>query len=149
MKTLTSTEVVTQLNSLLRGELSAIETYEQAIDKTRKDNPNEAAELALIADAHRRHAEILRGAVRSQGGEASDSSGAWGSYAAVVAGVASLFGDASALKALKEGEEHGLKNYQEAIDDVDADTHKFIGTQLIPEQRRHIATLDRLISSIK
>ena len=62
----------------------------------------------------------LRDRIRNLGGEASDSSGAWGTWAQIVQGTMNLFGDKSALKALKEGEEHGLKDYEEGIDDVDA-----------------------------
>lgn len=60
----------------------------------------------------------------------------------------SLFGDASSLKALKEGEEHGLKDYQEALNDVDTTTAQLIQNQLIPAQQRHINLLDQLISSV-
>jgi len=85
--------------------------------------------------------------IRELGGEASDSSGAWGAWAKTVQGTMNLFGDASALKSLKEGEEHGLKDYQEAIDDVDPSSGQLIQNQLIPAQQRHINLLDQLISS--
>lgn len=40
-------------------------------------------------------------------------SGAWGEWAKLVMGTAKLLGDKAALKALKEGEESGLKEYQD------------------------------------
>ena len=143
-------EAVRQLNSLLRGEISAAETYRMAIDKIAdgSTSPANAGLLREIQEEHGRAAQGLRDRIRELGGEASDSSGAWGAWAKTVQGTMNLFGDASALKSLKEGEEHGLKDYQEAVDDVDASTGQLITNQLIPAQQRHINLLDNLIASV-
>jgi uncharacterized protein (TIGR02284 family) len=145
-------EAVRQLNSLLRGEISAAETYRMAIDKVVDGNNvsgvANAGLLREIQEEHGRAAQGLRDRIRELGGEASDSSGAWGAWAKTVQGTMNLFGDASALKSLKEGEEHGLKDYQEAVDDVDATTAQLISNQLIPAQQRHINLLDQLIGSV-
>ena len=141
-------EAVRQINSLLRGEISAAETYKMAIDKvTDGDKVNDVQVLRQMQEEHGRAAQELRERIRSLGGEPSDSSGAWGAWAQTVQGTMNLFGDASALKSLKEGEEHGLKDYQEAIDDVDASSGQLIQNQLIPAQQRHINLLDQLINS--
>ena len=142
-------EAVRQLNSLLRGEISAAETYRMAIDKA-SDSEKAAANVGLlreIQEEHGRAAQGIRDRIRELGGEASDSSGAWGMWAKTVQGAMSLFGDAASVKALKEGEEHGLKDYQEAVDDVDTTSAQFIRNQLIPAQQRHINLLDQLINS--
>jgi uncharacterized protein (TIGR02284 family) len=143
-------EAVRQLNSLLRGEISAAETYKMAIDKVADGGSTviSAGLLREIQEEHGRAAQGLRDRIRELGGEASDSSGAWGAWAKTVQGTMNLFGDASALKSLKEGEEHGLKDYQEAVDDVDATTAQLIANQLIPAQQRHINLLDQLIGSV-
>src|SRR5919106_1023274 len=87
-------EAVRQLNGFLRGE---------------------------IQEEHGRAAQAIRDRIRELGGEPSDSSGAWGAWAKLVEGTASVFGgDSGSLKALKEGEEHGLKDYNEGLDDIDA-----------------------------
>ena len=141
-------EAVTQLNSLLRGEISAAETYRMAIDKVAdSDNATNAGLLREIQEEHGRAAQGIRDRIRELGGEPSDSSGAWGAWAKTVQGTMNLFGDAAALKSLKEGEEHGLKDYQEAVDDVDPSTAQLIQNQLIPAQQRHINLLDQLIGS--
>ena len=142
-------ESVRQLNSLLRGEISAAETYRMAIDKVSdgSDTAN-AGLLREIQEEHGRAAQGIRDRIRELGGEASDSSGAWGAWAKTVQGTMNLFGDASSLKALKEGEEHGLKDYQEAMDDVDPTSAQLIVNQLIPAQQRHINLLDQLINSV-
>ena len=140
---------ISQLNSLLRGEISAAETYRMAIDRVAdSDNATHAGLLREIQEEHGRAAQGIRDRIRELGGEASDSSGAWGAWAKTVQGAMNLFGDAAALKSLKEGEEHGLKDYQEAVDDVDPATAQLISNQLIPAQQRHINLLDQLIGSV-
>lgn len=143
-------EAVRQLNSLLRGEISAAETYRMAMDKL-AESPAEAGDVSLLRQMqaeHGRAAQALRERVRVLGGEPSDSSGAWGAWAQAVQGTMNLLGDAAALKSLKEGEEHGLKDYQEALDDLDGGTASLVQSELIPAQQRHIDLLDRLISAV-
>ena len=142
-------EAVRQLNSLLRGEISAAETYRMAIDKVAESSTgsSDVGLLQQMQEDHGRAAQVLRQRIVELGGEASDSSGAWGAFAQTVQGTANLFGDASALKSLKEGEEHGLKDYEEALDDVDAQTAGVIRNEFIPNQREHISLLSNLISS--
>lgn len=143
-----SSESVRHLNALLRGEISAAETYRMAIDKVAvTDSRANASLLREIQEEHGRAAQGLRDRIQESGGEASDSSGAWGVWAKTVQGAMSLFGDAARLKALKEGEEHGLKDYQEAMGKVDANSAQLIQNQLIPAQQRHINLLDQLITS--
>jgi bacterioferritin (cytochrome b1) len=142
--------IVVQLNSLLRGEISAAETYKQAIDKVNghPNGTNEAKLLRQIQEEHGRAAQGIRERIRQLGGEAADSSGAWGVWASAVQGTMGLLaGQSGALKALKEGEEHGLKDYREAVDDVDGVTAQLIQNQLIPAQQRHINLLDQMLAS--
>jgi len=141
-------EAVRQLNSLLRGEISAAETYKMAIDKVADSNTGaDVTILQQMQEEHGRAAQELRERIRSLGGEPSDSSGAWGAWAQTVQGTMNLFGDAAALKSLKEGEEHGLKDYQEALDDTDAESADLIQSELIPNQQKHINILDQLINA--
>src|SRR5437868_6703193 len=147
-----SNEAVRQLNSFLRGEISAAETYRMAIDKL-DDSEQTAAQtnvglLREIQEEHARAAVTLRDRIQELGGEASDSSGAWGAWAKTVEGTMNIFGDSAALKGLKEGEEHGLKDYQAGVDDVDPTSAQLVQNQLIPAQQRHINLLDQLIGSV-
>ena len=143
-------EACRQLNSFLRGEISAAETYRMAIDKA-GDSENNAANVGLlreIQEEHGRAAQAIRDRIRELGGEPSDSSGAWGAWAKLVEGTASVFGgDSGSLKALKEGEEHGLKDYSEGVDDIDTTSAELVQNQLIPAQQRHINLLDQLIGT--
>jgi uncharacterized protein (TIGR02284 family) len=133
------------LNRLIRGELSAIETYRQALDKM-KDAP-EATELHAIMVEHRTAAQVLRQHVKDRGGDPAEGSGPWGAWAKLVQGTAQLFGNAAALKALKEGEEHGVKEYEAFLNDHNADEEckELVRTRLLPQSTTHIPILDRLI----
>src|SRR5262245_59189846 len=82
-------ECVNTLNSLLRGELAATETYQQALAKL-KDDP-EASNLRQIHIDHRASANTLRQHVHGCGGEPDHGSGAWGTWAKFVEGTAKLF----------------------------------------------------------
>ena len=143
-----TSQTVDQLNSLLRGEISAVETYKLAIEKVGEEHVSDATQLRAIAQEHGEHAQRLREEIRRLGGEPVDSSGAWGVYAKTIEATAKLFGDSSALKALKEGEEHGLKDYREALDDVDESSRRLVAEVLMPAQQRHITTLDAMMTRI-
>jgi hypothetical protein len=147
MKFHTTDHCIDVCNDLLRGELSAIETYTQAIDKFRG-----APETTLLEDFRRDHvtsANRLRENVRDMGGTPSSSSGAWGTWAAAVEGAAQQFGPGLAFKALRKGEEHGEKDYADALKDEDvmSSCKEMIRVEFLPRQQRHISTLRNLSAS--
>jgi uncharacterized protein (TIGR02284 family) len=128
-------------NSLLRGEISAIETYSHAVHEF-----GDANEVSLLENMRRDHIESatwLREHVREMGGEPSRDSGLWGAWARGVEGAAKLIGEKTALKALQEGEEHGEKEYEDALekDRVLDSCKEVIRSELLPRQRQHVSTL--------
>lgn len=131
-------------NSLLRGELAAVETYGQAIGKHSGARVTE--ELRRIRADHSRSANMLSANVREMGGEPDKDSGAWGLFATAVQAAANLFGADSAIDALRKGEVACRSDYQEALldDDVMADCKLMIREELLPPVIEHIATLDKL-----
>lgn len=138
------------LNKCLKSELSAIETYHQALEKHRNQHAHDAKfqQLAQMLEDHRDAASQLRTFIQQNGGRPSDDSGAWGTWSKTVMGAAKLLGDKAALKALKEGEESGLKEYQSAARDSAASADmKTITSPLMARQQEHIRQLDRLIET--
>lgn len=133
---------IEKLNSFLRGELSAVETYGQCIDKL--DEPHFKHQLALLRDSHRQRAERLALRIRTLGGEPEDSSGVWGAFAKLVEGGAALFGDSAAVSTLEEGEDHGKKLYRDNLDELTPTTRAFIESEIMPEQQRTHDVLSRL-----
>lgn len=141
-------DVDDNLNSLLRGELSAVETYRQALEKV--GGEPQADKVRSMLEDHKVSVEKLRGAVVKIGATPSTDSSAWGAWAKTVTGSAKLFGDAAALRALREGEQHGLKEYQEALQNknLPQETKNLIQGELLPKQSEHVATLDSIIKSM-
>jgi hypothetical protein len=131
-------------NRLLRGELSACETYRQTIGKF--DGDPAVATLRQILGQHEFASELLRNNVLEMGGEPSTHSGAWGTFAHSVQGLAKLFGESTALSGLKQGEEHGLDDYEDALEDeeVMSGCKEMIRTDLMPRTRQHIQMLQQL-----
>ena len=131
---------VEQLNSFLRGEISAVETYRMALEKI--DHVSTARdELLVNLKSHQDRVMMLTDAIRAAGGEPATSSGPWGAFAKVVEGGAKVFGEKAAIAALEEGEDHGVKDYKKLDDDIDMQTRSMVQNQLLPQQQ---ATHDRL-----
>jgi len=131
-------------NSLLRGELSAVETYTQAIEKYPTDP--KVSELQSIRREHVEASAILTQNVRSMGGIPDTDSGAWGVFAKTVQGTANFFGAGSAVESLLQGEESGRHDYENALNDdkVMVECKVMIREELLPKVRQHIARLEQL-----
>jgi hypothetical protein len=136
------------LNSLLRGEIAAAETYQQALEGL--DHVEGADPLRLIQQNHGSAIGYLRKAVATNGGEASTKSGVWGIFARAIEGAALVIGDRAALSSLLEGEHQGLASYKAAATNLNLsqECRSHIDRVLIPKQRRHIETLSRLIAKL-
>jgi hypothetical protein len=126
--------IVETLNKFLRGELSAVETYNQALERLRTSSF--APDLAECMRSHQERVELLRQNVVRFGGRPSDGSGAWGGFAKLVEGGAKLFGEKAALAALEEGEDHGLKLYRNDLGKLDAASRDLVERVLRPAQER-------------
>ncbi|RYD65413.1 MAG: DUF2383 domain-containing protein [Verrucomicrobiaceae bacterium] len=137
-------ECIDVCNSLLRGELSAIETYEQALEKF--ENDAERSALRAIQNDHQNSAARLREHLVDMEAEPATESGAWGTFAKAVEGTAKMLGESPALAALKQGEEHGIDEYEEALrnEGVMDEIKTVIRQQLLPPLSEHVAALDRL-----
>ncbi len=137
-------EAAAALNSLLRGEISAAETYTQALKKV--EGTPAAATLETLRKDHVDAANVLKRHVKAQGEKNETSSGIWGAFAKSVEGTAKLLGNKSALKALKEGEEHGVKSYERVLEKKDVDpTVKAAISPLLARQRGHLPQIDSLV----
>jgi uncharacterized protein (TIGR02284 family) len=135
---------VEQLNSFLRGEMSAVETYQLALEKidhisTVRD------ELLVNLKSHQDRVMMLQDAIRMLGGEPATSSGPWGTFAKVVERGAKVMGEKAAVAALEEGEDHGLKDYKNDIGDLEVQARRMVIDQLLPAQQ---TTHDR-VSALK
>lgn len=129
---------VETLNGFLRGEISAVETYRQAIEKL--NGSSWRPELQICHRSHEWRVQQLREQIQRFGGHPVRDSGAWGTFARLVEGGAKAFGEKAAISALEEGEDHGLKIYRNDLDKLDPVARAFVERDVIPAQERtHLA----------
>jgi uncharacterized protein (TIGR02284 family) len=143
---------VDALNSLLRGEISSVETYDQAIDKFKEpEHRNISNVLTRIRDEHNRSVTVLRERVLAHGGKPSEGAGVWGVFANLVEGTAKLLGPQTALAALKQGELYGKEQYEKTVEktDVTTECRFLIRNDLMPKCQQHITTLDQLMAQLE
>ncbi len=139
-------QTVWQLRSFCRGELAAAEAYTTALSHDVL-SPY-ASVLRGCQASHATRANILRGRIEELGGSAPTSSGAWGAFVDVIEEAAADLGVHAALRALEEGESHGLRDYHADLKNVDDDTQSFIWREILPgqlETRRAIESLRKAL----
>ena len=129
------------MNTLLRGEISAVEAYKQVIEKL-ADDPEHTRLLEFLKH-HEKMVAYWRGRVTEKNMAADDSSGPWGYVVEAFVGVAKLFGDTSALKALKKGEEHGLQEYYNFLENeyVSKEDKRYVRNEVIPALEMHVSSI--------
>lgn len=125
---------IAKLEVCLQGELSAVETYELALKSV--DHVGLHHTFQEILGSHARRVDQLTEKMGQLGAEPPKSSGLWGAFAKAVQTGADLLGDRTAIAALEEGEDRGLKLYADGLSDVDPKTRTFIETELMPQQQR-------------
>jgi len=141
---------ITIIEKLLKDELSATETYQQALEKLKADAElGESESLLPIYEDHKNAVGNLQAQISYLGGTPPENSGAWGAWAKIVLGGANLLGKESVLKALLEGEKSGAEDYRQALENTEllADLRSLIETKLLLAQQAHIDTLERLLDT--
>ncbi|MFZ2448989.1 MAG: DUF2383 domain-containing protein [Methylovulum miyakonense] len=141
---------IEQIEKLLKNELSATETYLQALDKFKEDvGLGEAGHLIPIYEDHKDAVSSLQALAIRLGGTPAEDSGAWGIWAKIILGGANMLGKESVLRTLQEGEKNGAEDYKQALEDTEllADIRALIETQLLPVQQGHINALERLLAA--
>lgn len=132
---------VDTLNSFLRGEISAVETYRQAIGHVSEDH---RAQLEVCLRDHEQRVEALRERISKLGGTPVEGSGPWGMFSKLIQAGADAMGEKAAIQALEEGEDHGLADYQRDMDEVHGEARRFVRMELLPGQKRTHERLSRL-----
>ncbi len=133
---------VETLNSFLRGEISAVETYRQAIGSMSSEALR--AQLEECQRDHQQRVEAIRDRIEKLGGMPAEGSGPWGAFAKLVQGGADVLGEKTAIQALEEGEDHGLADYLRDADQVHGDARRFVRMELLPAQKRTHAQMSKL-----
>jgi Domain of unknown function (DUF2383) len=137
------------LNTLLRNEMAAVEAYEKAM--SRLEDEQVLADLQKIRDDHAHAAEMLLGEAEDRGDDPPENPGPWSTVCAAVNGAAEAISPTTALWALCQGEEHAINEYKNALehDGLSAECKQAIRLELMPQNRRHLDDLNRLMGGMK
>jgi uncharacterized protein (TIGR02284 family) len=144
---MTTEESIRQLNSFLRGEISSVETYRQALEKVK--DATARVELERCYQSHKDRVALLQSHIRGLGGVPDESSGPWGGFAKLIQGTAKIFGEGAAIAALEEGEDHGLNDYRADLPDLAPETKALVEDKLLPAQMETHATVSALKKRFK
>ncbi|PWT98347.1 MAG: hypothetical protein C5B53_06835 [Candidatus Melainabacteria bacterium] len=125
-------ESIDRLNSLLRDEVSAIETYSKAETRARSKHIREV--LVFCQMQHQRRAQRLTERITTLGGKPSYNGHPWGALVKLIASNVFSFDEKLAIAVLEEGEDVGLISYKEALKKVDSASVRMIETDLLPTQ---------------
>lgn len=141
MDTLSMAESAEQMNKFLRNELAAVETYRKATESLSDVKP----QVKDALQSHQRRVQALRDHLREMNVTPAEDSGAWGAFANLAQRVADAAGDRAAISLLEEGEDRGLKDYNNHAQSLAACCAKLVEDTLLPEHRR----THRMLSDLK
>jgi hypothetical protein len=137
---------VDQLNSFLRGELAAAETYRLALE--RMEQSQHRPTLVQCSRSHEERARLLTEAILGRGGDPANSSGAWGSLVRMIERSAVAISESAAISVLEEGEDHGRDDYLRDLDDLEPSARQLVEFAILPEQRRTHDTIKAVKRSL-
>jgi hypothetical protein len=138
------------LNTFLKDELSATETYQQALDNLKEDTElGQSESLTPIYVEHKEAVSSIQALINRLGGTPAEDSGVWGTWTHIVIGGAKFLGKKATLKALQEGEKNGAEGYEKALLDTELpnDIRSLIETKLLVSKHANILTLERLLDT--
>ncbi len=123
---------IEQLQSFVRGELAAIETYQQALD-----SPEVLHDLDTLKWCQRSHGErvgLLGEELRRLGAEVPTQSGAAGKVIELLGNVTVGLGESAAIYALEKYEDLRLREYGHDLAKLGAEHQEFVARSLLPAQ---------------
>lgn len=125
-------ESVRELNALLADELSACQTYGQAINKV--SDPLIKTDLIRCQESHQQRVLALRERVRDLGAEPVEDAGVWGAVVKLLEGGAAIFGEKATISVLEEEEDRGLRDYRGKMEKLDLGSQALVAQSLLPAQ---------------
>lgn len=141
-------ECIAKCNSLLRGEISAVEAYEKVIEKF-ADEP-EVASLQRFRSEHELAVHKLRAQVIEMHAIPETESGAWGYLTGAIQSAANLIGESSAISSLQQGEMLGQRAYADFLESPEPlpECKVLVRDTLLPMVNRHIEQLEKMNAAL-
>jgi hypothetical protein len=138
----TTTATVDQLNSFLRDELAAVETYGQAL--LGRSSFSGKTELSMCQRSHEVRARNLRDKIASLGGQPAATSGIVGAWKKLLESGAAALSENTAIVALEREEDHVLRDYRTGMGKVDPEARAFLEANVVPEEEYTHRTMSDL-----
>jgi len=135
---------IDNMQSALRGEISAVEACEKVLKAL--DSSPERIRLQEFIDDHKMARDYWAKEVNSEMVTPEDDSGVWGLFVKSFTGSATLFGNSTALAALKRGVEYGHNFYKDMLEDTTLDpAHRnMIKNTFIPRQQKQLISVEAM-----
>lgn len=128
----TRDDSITQLKSLYRDELAAIETYDAALHHTQMHPWKE--QLLRLRSAHAGRLTVLTQRLLALGTPVPASSGAWGTWVRFCAEATAAIAPEMAFSVILEEEESLARDYQRSIPILDSVSSRIVDERLLPAQ---------------
>ena len=128
----TDAATIDRLNSFLRDELAAVETYREALQG--RSVSSGKAELKLCQHSHEARARALRDQIATLGGNPASTSGMRGAWERLVERGAAAIEDQMAFRVLEQGEDHLLHDYRARVRDAEPAVRTFLETKILREE---------------
>lgn len=135
---------VKELNTALKGEHMAIDSFDHYIHDTR----NEALKKKLMdmQQQHQFHAMQLSERIQQLGGNPANSSGITGFMAEIKHKVSpKKYIDGNIVKTAKEGEEIGLEAYGEILSKLSDPANKQLAKEMLEDNVKIVESLNNLM----
>jgi hypothetical protein len=132
------------LRRLLQGELSAIEAYGRALGKMRSRSG--ASELRRMMQDHLTIAKRLEERLFALGLPTGEGDGE-SDWAQIAVEAAKAREEHALLETLVSGEQSGIEEYKDALDDeaLDNASKQVIRNAVLPRHREHVSTLRKYL----
>jgi bacterioferritin (cytochrome b1) len=137
--------IIDALNSYLRNELSAVETYDVALG-----NVKQLGMSALLEDSKRSHlarVELLRRRIVQLGGHPTENPGAWRLLAEAMEAGTKLDHKVN-ISALEEFEYLDLQRYRDELLKLDEQTQLLVREHVLPAQERTYRTIKSIRTTL-
>lgn len=140
--------VINELNTVLKGEQMAIDSYSRFIEEIKDENIKD--ELRRIKDDHKKHAAALAGHIRALGGKADSGTGLAGIMAGakqLVQGIGTT--DIKVLQSAYDGEDKGIGMTEEVIKGDLDDQSRDLVMGILSEDHDHLKNMAMMIGKIE
>ncbi|HOQ01827.1 MAG TPA: ferritin-like domain-containing protein [Acetivibrio clariflavus] len=141
--------VVNELNTVLKGEHMAVESYDRFIHMVEDDRVKE--EFQKILDDHKRHVKLLEKRIEELGGEPKEDLGFAGVMANAKLAMRTM-GDKKTIDLVKQaydGEGKGIAMVKEIVKgDLDDESAKLM-QDILAKEHEHLFNINRIIEELE